>query len=59
MFVAFGVWGLVAAADLDMGTLSEMGPAYFPRSVSSLLILLGIAIACGCFFWALGMRIPV
>ena len=44
MFVTFGVWGLAAAYDLEMGTLSEMGPAYFPRAVSCLLILLGIAI---------------
>lgn len=44
MFVAFGVWGLMAAANLDAGTLSEMGPAYFPRVLSSLLILLGLAI---------------
>jgi hypothetical protein len=45
MFVTFGLWGLGAAADLDMGTLSEMGPAFFPRAVSGLLILLGLAIA--------------
>ena len=44
MFVAFGLWGIVAAADLEMGTLSEMGPAYFPRAVSCLLILLGLAV---------------
>lgn len=44
MFIAFGLWGIAAAADLDMGALSEMGPAYFPRAVSSLLILLGLAI---------------
>lgn len=44
MFVCFGVWGLAAAGDLEMGSLSEMGPAYFPRAVSCLLILLGIAI---------------
>jgi hypothetical protein len=44
MFIAFGLWGLAAAYDLDMGTLSEMGPGFFPRVVSGLLILLGIGI---------------
>jgi hypothetical protein len=44
MFVAFGLWGLAAAADLEMGTLSEMGPAYSPRAVSGLMILLGLAV---------------
>lgn len=45
MFVAFGGWGLLAGYDLEAGTLSEMGPAYFPRIVSCLLILLGLGIA--------------
>lgn len=44
MFVASGLWGLAAAYDLEMGTLSEMGPGFFPRAVSGLLILLGIGI---------------
>lgn len=50
MFIAFGLWGLAASYDLEMGTLSEMGPAYFPRVVSGLLIALGSAITCTGFF---------
>jgi Tripartite tricarboxylate transporter TctB family len=44
MFIAFGSWGLIAAADLEIGTLAEMGPAYFPRAICGILILLGVAI---------------
>jgi Tripartite tricarboxylate transporter TctB family len=44
MFITFGTWGFIAAADLDIGTLAEMGPAYFPRIVCGILILLGVGI---------------
>lgn len=44
MFIAFGLWGFAAAYNLETGTLSEMGPGFFPRAASSLLILFGLAI---------------
>jgi hypothetical protein len=45
MFMGFATWGFLASGGLEMGALSEMGPAYFPRIVSSILMLLGIGIA--------------
>lgn len=44
MFVAFAAWGFTAAAGLDAGSAVEMGPGYFPRLVSAILLLLGLAI---------------
>ena len=44
MFVAFAAWGFVAGRDLDPGTAVAMGPGYFPRLVSGLLLALGLAI---------------
>jgi len=44
MFIAFAAWGFIAAADLEGGTSAAMGPGYFPRIVSSILLLLGTAI---------------
>jgi hypothetical protein len=45
MFIAFAVWGFVASRELDVGTSVSMGPGYFPRVISGLLLALGITIA--------------
>lgn len=59
LFIAFGLWGLAASYDLDAGTLSEMGPAFFPRVVSGLLIALGVGITCTGFSRnAVTLRLP-
>ena len=44
MFIAFSAWGFAVCADLEAGTASEMGPGYFPRLVSGIVLLLGVAI---------------
>ena len=41
LFVAIGVAALVAGSDYRSGTLLNMGPGYFPRIVSALMIVLG------------------
>jgi Tripartite tricarboxylate transporter TctB family len=45
MFMAFGLFGLWLARDLDAGTASDMGPGYFPRLVCIVLVLLGAALS--------------
>jgi len=45
MFMAFAAWGFAASAGLDGGTAVSMGPGYFPRLVSTLLLLLGLSIS--------------
>jgi len=45
LLVAFGALGLVLGASLDMGTARRMGPGFFPRVLSWLLIAIGGAIA--------------
>lgn len=45
MFVAFAAWGFAAGAGLETGSSLEMGPGYFPRLVSGILLVLGLAIA--------------
>ena len=44
MFVSFAAWGFIVSANLDPGTSAEMGPGYFPRLVSGVLLALGLAI---------------
>ena len=44
MFVAFAVWGFWASADLDFGSSREMGPGYFPRLLSLIVLSLGVGI---------------
>lgn len=44
MFIGFAAWGFAASRALDPGTLATMGPGYFPRIVSGILLLLGMAI---------------
>jgi hypothetical protein len=45
LLVIFGVLGLVLGASLDVGTARRMGPGFFPRVLSWLLIALGGGIA--------------
>jgi hypothetical protein len=35
MFIGFGLLGLWLSVPLDNGTLSDMGPGYFPRDFGS------------------------
>ena len=44
MFVSFAAWGFIVSASLDPGTSAEMGPGYFPRLISGILLALGLAI---------------
>jgi hypothetical protein len=41
VFVAFGAAALVMAQDYSLGAVSRMGPGYFPRMLSILLIVVG------------------
>ncbi len=45
MFMGFGLLGLWLSMPLDNGTLSDMGPGYFPRAISALLVLLGAGLS--------------
>src|SRR4051812_35592251 len=45
MFIAFGLIGLWLGWPLDNGTPSDMGPGYFPRAISVLLIMLGAGLS--------------
>jgi hypothetical protein len=57
MFIAFGLFFLFFALDYKMGSLTRMGPAYFPTVLSSLMVAFG----CVILFRSLvlkGERIP-
>ena len=45
LLAVFGVLGLILGADFDVGSARRMGPGFFPRILSWLVILLGAAIA--------------
>ena len=46
LFVLFGAFfAIVALRTLDIGTAQQMGPAYFPLLLATLLIVLGLAVA--------------
>jgi hypothetical protein len=45
MFITFGLLGLSLSMPLDNGTLSDLGPGYFPRAISALMVLLGAALS--------------
>ena len=49
LFVAIGLFFLVGALSLDIGTAFKMGPGYVPLVLSGLLIALGIAIGVKSF----------
>lgn len=44
LFVAIGLFFLIYILPFDTGTMKEIGPGFFPRVVSSLLIMLGLFI---------------
>jgi hypothetical protein len=44
VFVLFGTMGFFIAQRYQAGVLLDMGPGYFPRVLSSLLVLLGLGI---------------
>lgn len=41
MFIAFGLFFLFVARNYKMGSLTRMGPAYFPTVLSSLMAAIG------------------
>ena len=45
VLACFGVLGLVFGASLDVGTTRRMGPGYFPKLLSWLLVVLGGIVA--------------
>jgi hypothetical protein len=45
LLVLFGVLGLALGASLDIGTVRRMGPGFFPRILSWLLVGIGAGIA--------------
>jgi hypothetical protein len=42
VFMIIGLAGLYFGADLTMGTAARMGPGYFPRLLSILIIAIGV-----------------
>jgi hypothetical protein len=52
IFVAFGVAALVMGRDYSLGTVSRMGPGYFPRMLGILLIVVGAVSVVRAFFVA-------
>ena len=46
MLVGFGVGALLMARNYTMGTAFRMGTGYFPVMLASLLIVVGIIVAC-------------
>jgi hypothetical protein len=45
VFVAIGLFFLIGALSLDIGTAFKMGPGYFPLILSGLLVALGLVLA--------------
>ncbi|WP_413757962.1 tripartite tricarboxylate transporter TctB family protein, partial [Vibrio vulnificus] len=43
LYLIIGAAALYMAADYEMGTAISMGPGYFPKVLSGLLILIGAA----------------
>lgn len=50
LFVGFGIAAVVLSRAYKFGTLTEMGPAYFPTMLGIILILLG-GFSCGRAIW--------
>jgi hypothetical protein len=44
VFVLFGTLAFIVAQRYPAGVLLDMGPGYFPRALSALLVLLGLAV---------------
>ena len=45
LFISFGTAAIVISSNYNLGTAARMGPAYFPRILGILLIVLGAIIA--------------
>ena len=45
LFLSIGIVFAVASSHLYLGMSAEMGPGYFPLLVSSVLIIIGLALA--------------
>jgi hypothetical protein len=45
-----GILGITLSQNYNVGTLTNMGPGFFPLTISVLLFLLGIAITLKSFF---------
>ena len=44
LFIAFGACGIYFGLDLDRGTASDMGPAFFPYYLSICVIVIGLIV---------------
>jgi drug/metabolite transporter (DMT)-like permease len=42
LFIAFGAAFAIGSGNYDMGTAQRMGPAYFPKLLGVLLVLIGV-----------------
>lgn len=47
---AIGLYAVIQARDYEFGSLTHMGPGYFPVGLGLLLVVLGLAIAVPAFF---------
>ncbi len=47
LFALAGIMGLVLTSSFEFGSTAEPGPGFFPIILSTLLILIGIAVALG------------
>jgi hypothetical protein len=52
LFMAFGASALVIGWNYSLGTVSRMGPGYFPRMLSILLLVVGAVSVARSFFVA-------
>jgi len=41
MFIAFGLFFMIGARDLELGSAARMGPAYFPTMLGGLIAAIG------------------
>ncbi len=51
LFIAFGLLAVIVAQENAMGSLSRMGPAYFPTILGAVLIVLGTLISLKALFF--------
>ena len=45
IFACFGIFGVCLGGELEMGTLTKMGPGYLPKFLSYALIIMGAFVA--------------
>jgi hypothetical protein len=57
LFISFGLFFLYFARDHKMGSLTRMGPAYFPTVLSCFVMVFGFIILLNSFIWD-GGKIP-